>query len=111
MTMGSGIRYLRSYQNSGCEMPYQVVITKQAKKQLSKLGAKQQQLIAAWLKQNLMAAENPRLIPNSKALAGVPGGWRWRVGAYRILGTIEDNLITITVFKIGHRRDVYQGLD
>jgi len=92
-------------------MPYQVEITKQAKKQLQKLENKQQQLIAAWLRQNLMTTDNPRTIPNGKALIGVPGGWRWRVGAYRILGTIEDNLVIITIFKIGHRRDVYQGLN
>ncbi|MFN8714269.1 MAG: type II toxin-antitoxin system RelE family toxin [Bacteroidota bacterium] len=26
---------------------------------------------------------------------------------YRIIYTIEDNILTITVIKIGHRREIY----
>ena len=35
------------------------------------------------------------------------GEWRYRVGNYRILCTIHDDVLTIEVFTIGHRRDVY----
>ncbi len=34
--------------------------------------------------------------------------YRIRQGNYRILYTIEDEIVTVTVVKIGHRRDVYQ---
>ena len=33
--------------------------------------------------------------------------YRLRQGNYRILCTIEDKIITVTVVKVGHRRDVY----
>jgi mRNA interferase RelE/StbE len=34
--------------------------------------------------------------------------YRLRQGNYRILYTINDLIITVTIVKIGHRRDVYQ---
>lgn len=34
--------------------------------------------------------------------------YRLRQGNYRILYTIEDEVVTITVIKVGHRRDVYR---
>ncbi len=34
-------------------------------------------------------------------------GWRVRVGDYRILYTIDDSRRVVTVYRIGHRRDVY----
>ena len=34
--------------------------------------------------------------------------YRLRHGNYRILYTINDLIITVTIVKIGHRRDVYQ---
>ena len=34
--------------------------------------------------------------------------YRIRQGRYRILYKIDDNVITVTVVKVGHRRDVYR---
>ena len=34
--------------------------------------------------------------------------YRIRQGNYRILYTIEDEIVTVTVVKVGHRRDVYR---
>lgn len=34
--------------------------------------------------------------------------YRLRQGNYRILYTVEDDVITVTIAKVGHRRDVYR---
>ena len=34
--------------------------------------------------------------------------YRIRQGNYRILYMIEDQIITVTIVKVGHRRDVYR---
>jgi mRNA interferase RelE/StbE len=34
--------------------------------------------------------------------------WKYRVGDYRIICSIEDALIRILVVRIGHRRDLYR---
>jgi mRNA interferase RelE/StbE len=34
--------------------------------------------------------------------------WRLRVGAYRIVYTIEDRVLTIEVVRVAHRREDYR---
>ncbi len=34
--------------------------------------------------------------------------WSYRVGSYRIIYTIEHNILMIRVLDIGHRREVYR---
>lgn len=91
-------------------MTYRVKITKRAQKQLSKMEPKVAKLIVSFIDQELEGCENPRAIPNGKDLKGTPGGWRWRVGNYRILGVIWDDEVVIEVFRVGHRKDVYKNI-
>ena len=53
-----------------------------------------------------LLAEDPRP-PASRPLRGRPG-YRVRVGDYRIIYTIEDDVLLIVVVALGHRRDVYR---
>lgn len=52
-----------------------------------------------------LLAEDPRP-PASRPLRGRPA-WRVRVGDYRIIYTIEDDVLLVVVVTLGHRRDVY----
>ena len=53
-----------------------------------------------------LLAEDPRP-PASRPLKGRPG-YRVRVGDYRIIYTIQDDVLVIVVVTLGHRRDVYR---
>ncbi|WP_326966181.1 type II toxin-antitoxin system RelE family toxin [Arthrobacter sp. CG_A4] len=44
--------------------------------------------------------------PKALALSGRPG-FRVRVGDYRIIYTIQDDILLVVVVTLGHRRDVY----
>lgn len=52
-----------------------------------------------------LLADDPRP-PASTRLRGRPG-FRVRVGAYRIIYTIADDVLLVVVVTLGHRRDVY----
>lgn len=52
-----------------------------------------------------LLAEDPRP-PASLPLRGRPG-YRVRVGDYRILYTVADDVLVVAVVALGHRRDVY----
>ena len=52
-----------------------------------------------------LLASDPRP-PASRQLKGRPGR-RVRVGDYRIIYTIQDDLLLIVVVSVGHRREVY----
>lgn len=53
-----------------------------------------------------LLAENPRP-PGARALQGRPG-FRVRVGDYRILYIIDDDVLLVVVVTLGHRSNVYQ---
>ena len=88
-------------------MKYKVQFTKRAMKDLKKLARSTSALILGWVRKNLENCENPRL--HGKGLtANRSGQWRYRVGDYRLLAEIEDNIITILILNIGHRSDIYK---
>jgi mRNA interferase RelE/StbE len=35
-------------------------------------------------------------------------GWRIRAGKYRVIYEIDDQVQTVTVLHVGHRRDIYR---
>jgi len=53
-----------------------------------------------------LLAENPRP-PAARRLRGRPA-WRVRVGDYRVIYTIEDDVLLIVIVTLGHRRDIYE---
>ena len=88
-------------------MKYTVVFTQGALKSLKKLDKPTAALIVGWIRKKLDGCENPRQF--GKALtANHSGEWRYRIGDYRVLAKIEDNIVTIHVLTVGHRRDIYQ---
>ncbi len=50
--------------------------------------------------------ENPRQA-GSKKLSGQER-YRYRVGVYRIIYSIQDEELTVWVVKIGHRKEIYR---
>lgn len=53
-----------------------------------------------------LLAHDPRP-PGARALRGRPG-FRIRVGDYRIVYTVQDDVLVVVVVRLGHRRDVYE---
>ena len=41
-------------------------------------------------------------------LAGREDRYRVRQGRYRVIYSIEDDILTVVVVKVGHRKDVYR---
>ncbi len=82
---------------------YEVVIEKQVQKQLAKITPPNYNKVVSAL-QDL--ANNPR--PQGyKKLKGRQG-FRVRIGDYRIIYNINDNILTVFILAIGNRRDVYE---
>lgn len=79
---------------------YKVEFTESAVKQLKKLDKQTVRVIKNWVIKNLVNTPDPRL--HGKGI------WRYRVGDYRLFASIEEDIITIRIFEIGHRRDIYK---
>lgn len=54
-----------------------------------------------------LLGENPRP-PGARALQG-RAGLRVRVGNYRIIYTIKDDVLLVVAVSLGHRSDVYKS--
>lgn len=87
-------------------MAWQVEFSKQAAKQIKKLDHSNAKILMSWIGKNLVGTEDPRI--HGKALKGcLSGVWRYRVGDYRILTELHDNIVTVLVLQVGHCREVY----
>lgn len=82
---------------------YKVVVSKSAEKELSKLPT---QAIAKILPVLQSLEKDPRPI-GCKKLKGFKNLWRLRVGNYRIIYAIEDQILLVDVREIGDRKDIY----
>lgn len=89
-------------------MNYKIELSKRSYKYLEKLDKRSKQRISNYL---LLLTDNPRNPElNIKKIQGESSMYRLRVGGFRILYTIEDNILIITIIKIGPRGDVYNDL-
>ena len=87
-------------------MTYQVIFSQDAIDILKKMDRPMAARVYSWIGKNLEGCTNPRR--TGKALQGNHAGeWRYRIGDYRILAKIEDEIVTIFIIEIGHRSNVY----
>ena len=87
-------------------MLYKVEYTAAARKQLKKLPRDILPRIIHGIEQ---LPENPR--PEGvKKLSGYKDYYRLRVGDYRIVYSIQDEILVIMIIKIAPRKNVYQRL-
>lgn len=84
-------------------MSYRVALARSAERELTALQADIKKRVEVALRR---LTEEPRP-PGARKLA-YGTGWRVRVGDYRVLYTISDESHLVTVFAIGHRREVYR---
>lgn len=75
---------------------------------MAKLDKQIAKRITEFLRERVAVLDDPRSI--GEALKGSKLGefWKYRVGDYRIISTIEDGALRILVVKIGNRREVYR---
>lgn len=89
-------------------MVWQIEVSDAAKKQLAKMGQVEAKRITAFLRMRVAALDDPRQLGGPLQGAHFAGLWRYRVGDYRVLVDIQDQIVTVIVVGIGHRGEVYR---
>jgi mRNA interferase RelE/StbE len=84
---------------------YKVEIKKSAVKEIESLGKKI--IPTIWQKIESLA-RNPRP-PACQKLTGSKKSYRLRVASFRILYQVDDRSRIVTVYSVGHRREVYRS--
>jgi mRNA interferase RelE/StbE len=84
---------------------YKIEFTKGANKQLKKLPTDIKERIDSKIEE---LAIEPRPV-GVKKLADEESLYRIRVGVYRVIYQIFDNILLVSVIKVKHRREVYRN--
>ena len=82
---------------------YRIELKKSVQKDLASVPKKDLQRIILAIR---ALADDPRP-PQSKKLSGLEQ-YRLRQGDYRILYSIEDDLLIVFVVAVGHRKEIYR---
>ena len=85
-------------------MTYRIELTKTAARDLASVPKPMLKRLDACI----LGLENDPLPPGVKKLKNSYGLYRVRVSDYRIIYSIEQDILTILIVKIGHRREVYR---
>ena len=86
-------------------MAWTIEFDKKAEKEFKKLDKATQKKIDRLIIK-ISKSKNPR--DTGKLLKGKLGSfWRYRIGDYRLICSIEDKILTIVVLRVSHRRYVY----
>ena len=89
-------------------MAWKLELDSAAERDLDQLDPQIARRILAFLHGRVATLDDPRSI--GEALKGSKLGefWKYRVGDWRIVSSIEDGALRILVVKIGNRREVYR---
>lgn len=87
-------------------MSYRIEVKKSAAKSLRKIPKADQKRIAD--KIDSLAENTPN--PDTTKMRGNNPFHKVRVGDYRIVYEIHENVLSILIVKIGHRKDIYKNI-
>jgi len=89
-------------------MAWSIEIEKAVNRELAALDPQHAKRILTFLFSRVATLDDPRSI--GEALKGSTLGafWKYRVGDFRVIASIEDQNVKILVVRIGNRREVYR---
>ena len=85
-------------------MAWNVEVSPRAQRQLDQLDKSVARRISKFLYERIGILDDPRQI-GERLHGTLSEFWRYRVGDYRIICSIESERLVVLVLRIGHRRD------
>ena len=89
-------------------MAWQMEFDESARKELAKLDRQVARRLIDFLKNRVLNLRDPRSV--GQALRGSTLGefWKYRVGDFRIIASIQDDRMIMLVLRVGNRSDIYR---
>ena len=89
-------------------MAWKVELDEAAEHELNKLDPQVARRILSFLFDRVAKLDDPRSIGESLKGSKLGAFWKYRVGDYRIVASIEDGALRVLVVRVGNRREVYR---
>ncbi len=90
-------------------MVWTIKFDRKSQRDFDDLDKQEAQRILRYLRDRVATREDPRSLGAPLTGAALGDYWRYRVGDYRVIVDIQDELVVIAVIQIGHRSDVYKS--
>ena len=89
-------------------MVWTLEFTERSRRQLSGIDRSDRERILRFVHDRLLKLDDPRSL--GMALKGSELGsyWRFRVGDYRLICNLKDDLFVILLVEVGHRSAIYR---
>ena len=89
-------------------MVWTLEFTERSRRQLSRIDRSDRERILRFVHDRLLKLDDPRSL--GMALKGSELGsyWRFRVGDYRLICNLKDDLFVILLVEVGHRSAIYR---
>ncbi len=87
-------------------MAWKLELSPRAQRQLDELDKTDARRISKFLFERVGKLDDPRKI-GERLQGTLSEFWRYRVGDYRIICSLEHDRLVVLVLRIGHRREIY----
>jgi mRNA interferase RelE/StbE len=88
-------------------MAWAIEFERAALKELEKLDKPVVRRILKFLQERVGKLDDPRKI-GARLQGTLSEFWKYRVGDYRLMCSLENDRLVVLVLRIGHRREVYK---
>lgn len=89
-------------------MAWTIEYAQSSRKPMERLDPMVRRRIREFLSERIALLDDPRQLGEALQGTRFTGLWRYRVGDYRILADIRDEVVTVIVVGVGHRGGVYR---
>ena len=89
-------------------MDWQVSFDPAAERELKKLDPQIARRILKFLFERVAVSADPRRLGSALKGSRLGEFWKYRIGDYRAIARIEDEMMLVLVVRIGNRREVYR---
>jgi len=87
-------------------MAWKVELSATAQKQIKQLDKPVSRRVLAFIHERIGRLDDPRQI-GARLQGTLSEFWKYRVGDYRIICSLEHDRLVVLVLRVGHRREIY----
>ena len=88
-------------------MAWKIEFDPAALKELSKLDKPVEKRILKFLRERVAKLDDLRQV-GARLQGPMRGLWKYRVGDYRLICSLENDRLVVLVLRVGHRHEIYK---
>lgn len=89
-------------------MTWRIEFERRALRDFQRLDRPTRERILRFIIERIEPSADPRSIAEPLSGDAFAGLWRFRVGNYRLIAQLEDDLFLVLILRVGHRSSIYR---